>query len=75
LRPDQGDGAHWRYYRDLLRTRRGLSDDVIDTEVDEQRRLLRVRRDGLDLTMNFSDHEVDGLAAWSSRLTRRPGHP
>ncbi len=70
LRPDRGDGAHWLRYQELLRIRRELAGTPLTTEVDEARRLLRVRRGDTDVTMNFSEHDVDGVPPWGAAITR-----
>jgi maltooligosyltrehalose trehalohydrolase len=70
LRPERGDAAHWRHYQELLRLRRELAGTPIATVVDEERRVLRVRRGDTDVMMNFSEHEVDGVPAWGAVVAR-----
>ena len=41
-----------------------------ETEFDEDARWLRVRRGGVELLMNFSDAEVEGVPAWSGAVRR-----
>ncbi len=56
------DPGHRHYYEVLLRLRAELAgrlDTEVEVEVDEARRVLRVRRDGRELVMNFSDRPVD----------------
>ena len=59
------DPAHRAYYEALLRLRRRLPDAPFETEVDEDRRLLRARRGDWRFVMNFSDRPVDGVPAWT----------
>jgi maltooligosyltrehalose trehalohydrolase len=66
----QTDEEHRAYYRDLLRTRRELPPGRAQTDVDEKRRFLRVRLGNVQLLMNFSDVEVDGVPAWSGEVRR-----
>jgi maltooligosyltrehalose trehalohydrolase len=66
----QADEEHRAYYRELLRLRRELPPGPAQTEVDERRGLLRVRRGSVQLLMNFSDNEVDGVPPWSGEVRR-----
>jgi len=60
------------HYRRLLRLRRELGDAPVEVlEVDEERRLLRVRRGDAELVLNFSAREVDGVPPWSGAVRRR----
>jgi maltooligosyltrehalose trehalohydrolase len=52
LRPEAGDDELRRFYAELIRLRRGLPREV-ETEVDEVRRVLRVRRGGAELVAGF----------------------
>jgi maltooligosyltrehalose trehalohydrolase len=71
LDPADGDPEHLRFYRELLALRRELGDAPIAIEeVDEDRRLLRVRRGPLELVANFSDAEQDGVAPRSGAFRR-----
>jgi maltooligosyltrehalose trehalohydrolase len=63
LDPSYGDPRHLAYYRDLLDLRRRLKGTDTATEVDEHRRLLRIRRGDIELIANFSDTEQAGVAA------------
>jgi maltooligosyltrehalose trehalohydrolase len=65
LDPTDGDAEHRAYYRGLLALRRRLPPGPVDTVVDEEARFLRVRRGDVELLMNFSDVEHDGVPAWS----------
>jgi maltooligosyltrehalose trehalohydrolase len=58
-----GDAGQLAYYRQLLALRRRLAcdDGALDVVVDEERRLLRVFRGGVELIANFSDSEQDGV--------------
>jgi maltooligosyltrehalose trehalohydrolase len=64
------DEEHRAYYRELLRLRRELADEPATSEVDEERRLLRVRRGPVQLVMNFSDVEQDGVPPWAGAVRR-----
>jgi maltooligosyltrehalose trehalohydrolase len=68
LDPESGDGDHRDYYRELLAIRRSLPVGPVHTEVDETARFLRVRRGEVELLMNFSDREHDGVPAWEGRV-------
>jgi maltooligosyltrehalose trehalohydrolase len=57
LHPEDGDRELRAWYRELIRLRRELPPEV-ETEVDERRRILRVRRGGAELVADF-----DSLAA------------
>jgi maltooligosyltrehalose trehalohydrolase len=64
LDPTGGDPVHRRYYRELLELRRRLRGWPVDAvHADEDRRLLTVRRGPVELVMNFSDTDHDGVAA------------
>jgi maltooligosyltrehalose trehalohydrolase len=64
LDPTGGDPAHRRYYRELLELRRRLRGWPVDAvHADEERLLLTVRRGPVELVMNFSDTDHDGVAA------------
>jgi maltooligosyltrehalose trehalohydrolase len=65
-----GDAEHRSYYAELLRLRRELPAGPIRTEVDEERRLLRVRRGDVELIANFADVEQDGVPARSGAVRR-----
>jgi len=65
LHPDLGDPEHREYYRELLARRRTLPSGPIETSVDEDARFLRVRRGDVELLMNFSADEHDGVPPWS----------
>jgi hypothetical protein len=43
------------------------------TEVDERRRVLRVRRGDVQLLMNFSEEPVEGVPAWTGAVIRGDG--
>jgi (1->4)-alpha-D-glucan 1-alpha-D-glucosylmutase len=67
-----GDLSHLTYYRDLLALRRALPDEPAEIlELDEQRRLLRVRRGEFELIANFSDTEQDGVPPRTGAARRR----
>jgi maltooligosyltrehalose trehalohydrolase len=59
-----GDPAHRDYYHWLLARRRSLPAGPVATIVDEDARVLEVRRGGVVLKMNFSDVEHDGVPPW-----------
>jgi maltooligosyltrehalose trehalohydrolase len=65
-----GDPAHLTYYRRLLELRRELPDELTVIEVDEDRRLLRWRRGGVELVANFSEVEQDGVPPRSGAVRR-----
>jgi maltooligosyltrehalose trehalohydrolase len=65
-----GDSGHRRYYHGLLRLRRELDADSVLAEVDEQRRLLRIRRGRVELIANFDDAEHDGVPPRSGAVRR-----
>jgi maltooligosyltrehalose trehalohydrolase len=59
-----GDSDQLDYYRELLALRRALGDAATEiVRCDEQRRLLRYRRGRLELVVNFSDVEQEGVPA------------
>jgi maltooligosyltrehalose trehalohydrolase len=64
------DAEHLEYYKGLLELRRELPDGPATTEVDERRRLLRVRRGDVELVMNFSEREQDGVPPLSGEVRR-----
>jgi maltooligosyltrehalose trehalohydrolase len=68
LDPDAGEAAHRAYYRELLARRRTLPPGPVETLVDEEARFLRVRRGDVELLMNFSAEEHDGVPAWSGAV-------
>ena len=68
VHPDAGDPEHREYYRELLALRGTLRPGPVETSVDEQHRFLRVRRGDVELLMNFSDHEHDGVPPWSGAV-------
>ena len=71
LDPAGGDPEHLAYYRELLALRRELADAPVEVElVDEERRLLRFRRGGVELIANFADVEQEGVAARSGAIRR-----
>jgi maltooligosyltrehalose trehalohydrolase len=65
LDPAAGDAEHRAYYRDLLELRRRLPDEPLRAEVDEDARMLTVRRGAAALLANFSDQEHDGVPPWT----------
>ncbi len=66
--PTSGDPEHREYYRWLLALRRTLPPGPIETTVDEEARFLRVRRGDVELLMNFSAEEHDGVPPWSGAV-------
>jgi maltooligosyltrehalose trehalohydrolase len=71
-----GDPLHRHYYEVLLRLRAELADALVVPDgigIDEDRRVLRVRRDGTELVMNFSDQTVGELPAWTGTVVRGDG--
>jgi (1->4)-alpha-D-glucan 1-alpha-D-glucosylmutase len=67
-----GDLSHLTYYRDLLALRRALPDEPAEIlEVNEQRRLLRVRRGEFELIANFADTEQAGVPPRTGAARRR----
>ena len=54
LRPASGDAELRAFYAELLKLRRTLPREV-ETDVDEKRRILRVRRGGAELVANFAE--------------------
>jgi maltooligosyltrehalose trehalohydrolase len=64
LRRGGADPEHRAYYQDLLALRRELTGHAAEIlEVDEDRRLLRLRRGGVVLIANFGETEQDGVPA------------
>lgn len=70
LDPVSGDPEHLSYYRELLRLRRELPSGPGEVRVDEDRRLLRVVRGSVELVINFSEVEQDGVPARSGAVRR-----
>jgi maltooligosyltrehalose trehalohydrolase len=68
LHPERGDAGMREYYRELLALRATLEEAPVETTVDEQRRFFRVRRGAVELLMNFSDEEVDGVSPWTGQV-------
>jgi maltooligosyltrehalose trehalohydrolase len=66
--PDAGDTGHRAYYRELLALRRTLPAGPVETTADEEARFLRVQRGDVELLMNFSDEEHDGVPEWSGAV-------
>jgi maltooligosyltrehalose trehalohydrolase len=54
LHPEAGDAELGAFYRELIALRRSLPREL-DTDVDERRRLLRVRRGGRELVADFAN--------------------
>jgi maltooligosyltrehalose trehalohydrolase len=63
-----GDDEHLAYYRRLLALRRELPAGPVRTVVDEEARFLRVWRGDVQLLMNFSDVEHDGVGPWEGQV-------
>jgi maltooligosyltrehalose trehalohydrolase len=70
LDPSQGDPEHRQYYKSLLELRRRLGDAPAEVSVDEDRKLLFMRRGDTELVANFSDEEQDGVPARSAEVRR-----
>ena len=68
LHPEVGDLEHREYYRELLALRRTLLPGPVETTVDEEARFLRVRRGDVELLMNFSPDEREGVPPWSGAV-------
>jgi maltooligosyltrehalose trehalohydrolase len=68
--PAAGDPSHLRYYRELLALRRALPAGPGEVQVDERRRLLRIRRGDVELIANFGDVEQDGVPPRSGTVRR-----
>jgi maltooligosyltrehalose trehalohydrolase len=68
LDPASGDPEHHAYYRRLLALRRTLPAGPVRVVADEDARLLRVWRGDVELVMNFSDVEQDGVGPWEGRV-------
>jgi maltooligosyltrehalose trehalohydrolase len=68
LDPGAGDPEHLAYYQWLLEVRATLPRGPVSTVVDEDARVLRVRRGPVELVMNFSDVDHDDVPAWSGRV-------
>jgi maltooligosyltrehalose trehalohydrolase len=68
LDPVNGDDEHHDYYGELIALRRSLPAGPVHTEVDETARFLRVRRGDVELLMNFSDREHEGVPAWEGKV-------
>src|SRR4029079_3844772 len=58
LRPEAGDQELRSFYADLIALRRSLPREV-DTDVDEKRRVLRVRRGETELVADLTDCTVE----------------
>ena len=69
-----GDDELRALYRDLLELRRRLPDEVA-VEADDASRLLRVRRGDVELQLNFSDQQQDGIAPLGFRVCSPVGGP
>jgi maltooligosyltrehalose trehalohydrolase len=65
LHPERGDDGTRAYYRELLALRATLRGSPVETSLDEARHFFRVRRGAVELLMNFSDDEVDGVPPWT----------
>jgi maltooligosyltrehalose trehalohydrolase len=63
-----GDREHLAYYRRLLELRRALPPGPVRVDVDEKARFLRVWRGDVQLLMNFSDAEQDGVGPWEGQV-------
>ncbi len=70
LDPEQGDPEHLEYYRELIALRRELGDTPGEVEVDEEHRLLRIRRGETELVANFSDEERTACRPRSGEIRR-----
>lgn len=68
LTPNIRDAETADYYRELLQLRTQIRSLPVETFVDEKRRFLRVLRGSVELMMNFSDVEVEGVAPWSAMM-------
>jgi maltooligosyltrehalose trehalohydrolase len=66
LRPENGDPELLALYRRLLELRRRSQDFA--AEVDEEARVLRLRRGEAELVLNFSDSRRDGVPAHGVEL-------
>jgi maltooligosyltrehalose trehalohydrolase len=64
----RGDAEHLAYYRRLLELRRTLPAGPVRADVDEEARFLRVWRGDVQLLMNFSDVEHDGVGPWEGKV-------
>ena len=58
LRPEAGDDALRAFYRELIALRRTLP-RAVETDVDERRRVLRVRRGEVELVADFERKLVE----------------
>jgi len=58
LHPESGDDELRAFYAGLIRLRRTLTHDV-DTDADENRRILRVRRGGRELVADFANRTAE----------------
>ena len=58
MHPEAGDDELRRFYADLIALRRSLPHEV-DTDVDEKRRVLRVRRGERELVADFANYTVE----------------
>jgi maltooligosyltrehalose trehalohydrolase len=68
LEPEAGDAEHRAYYRGLLALRRRLPDAPAECAVDEDARVLTVKRGEVTLLMNFSDAPYEDVAPWSGAV-------
>jgi maltooligosyltrehalose trehalohydrolase len=64
------DPEHRAFYQRLLQCRRELPPGPAEVEVDEDRRLLRVRRGDVVAIANFADVDQDGVPARSGAVRR-----
>jgi maltooligosyltrehalose trehalohydrolase len=58
VRPEEGDAELRAFYRELLALRRTLPREV-ETDVDEKRRILRVRRGHVELVADFGNRTAE----------------
>ena len=68
LDPESGDDDHRAYYRELLELRRRLPDGPSACSVDEEARVLTVKRGDATLVLNFSDAPYEDVASWSGAV-------
>jgi maltooligosyltrehalose trehalohydrolase len=68
LEPEAGDPEHRAYYRELMALRRRLPDAPAECAVDEDARVLTVKRGEVTLLMNFSDAPYEDVAPWSGAV-------
>jgi len=67
LRPDAGDAGLLAFYQELLALRRELPREMT-VAADDDAGLLRVRRGTVELVLNFSDREREGVPARGALL-------